>query len=39
MTLREIIEKIRSRHADLIYVAKEYTKADLIRDLERLEGK
>ena len=39
MTLRQIIEKIRSRHSDLIYVAKEYTKADLIRDLERLEGK
>lgn len=36
--LQAIIAGLRSPHADKVYVAKEYTKADLIRDLERLGG-
>jgi hypothetical protein len=32
--IRQIIERLRSAHADKVFVAKDYTKADLIRDLE-----
>jgi hypothetical protein len=31
--IKEIADRIQSRYADKIYVAKEYTKADLRRDL------
>jgi hypothetical protein len=31
--IREIADKLDSPHADKVYVAKEYTKADLRRDL------
>lgn len=34
MCLWDIVEKLKSPHADKIYVAKDYTKADLLRDLE-----
>jgi len=37
MSLVEIITKLRSPHADKIYLAKDYTKADLIRDLGMIE--
>lgn len=33
-SLTEIIDVLRSPHADKIFVAKEYTKAQLIEDLE-----
>lgn len=33
--IHEIIQRLRSTHADLVYVAKDYSKAELIMDLER----
>ena len=36
-TLKQICAKINSKHADMIYVAKQYTKADLIKDLLKLD--
>jgi len=34
LKIEEILEKIRSPHADLVYVAAGYTKADMICDIE-----
>lgn len=31
-----LVARLESPHADKVYLAKEYTKADLIRDLRRL---
>lgn len=37
-TLAEIVAHIRGNHPDMIFVGKDYSKADLIRDLERIDA-
>lgn len=37
MTITDIVERIRGKFPEMIWMAKEYSKADLIRDLLEIE--
>ena len=39
ISIQNIIDKLKSSHADKVFVGKEYTKQDLIRELERTNNK